>query len=48
MKIDYSKAVLFFKNIWKAMAGIWFEILLVSFFIFAGFIVSLFSWGILK
>lgn len=39
---------IFFKNVWHAVLGILSEILLVAFFVFVGFVVCVFWWGLFR
>ncbi len=48
MRIVYSKIKSSFKNIWNALRGIYSEIILVLFFIFIGFLVSILWWRIFR
>lgn len=48
MTMERFKAGIFFKNMLNAVLGISLEISLVCFFIFAGFLVCLVWWGLLR
>jgi len=39
---------IFFKTVWSGMIGILYELTLVLFFIFVGFLICLLWWGIFK